>query len=104
MYVKLMHGEEIELPQELDLNERIALCQKIIDDNPVSFRYILPKNNKDPNVVGNQASMRLEVLGTYILGAVDNDKENPIITEYKEKRINKNEVSMSYLEHKWDNL
>ena len=63
----------------------------------------MPKNNKDANIVGNQASMRLELLGTYILGAADKDKERPVMTEYKEKRINKNEVNMSYLEHKWDN-
>ena len=98
-----MHGEEVELPQELDLDERIALCQKIIDEYPDSFKYVLPQSNKDANIVGNQASMRLELLGTYILNAVEKDKECPVMTEYKEKRVAKNEINMSYLEHKWDN-
>ena len=103
MYIRLMHGEEVELPQELDLDERIALCQKIIDEYPDSFKYVLPQSNKDANIVGNQASMRLELLGTYILNAVEKDKECPVMTEYKEKRVAKNEINMSYLEHKWDN-
>ena len=103
MYVRLMHGEEVELPQELDLDERIALCQKIIDEHPDSFKYVLPQSNKDANNVGNQASMRLELLGTYILNAVEKDKECPVLTEYKEKKVNKNEINVSYLEHKWDN-
>ena len=103
MYIRLMHGEEVELPQELDVDERIALCQKIIDEHPDSFRYILPKNSKDSNIVGNQASMRLELLGTYILGAAGRDREHTIMTEYKEKRVGQNEINMSYLEHKWDN-
>ena len=102
MYIKLLDGKEIELPQELDVDERIALCQKITDEYPESFQYVMPKNNKDPNLYGNQVSMRLEMLGTYILNAVDNDKEHPVMTEYKEKRINKNEISMTYLENKWN--
>lgn len=103
MYVRLMNDEEIELPQELELEERIALCQKIIDDHPISFEYIMPKNNKDANIVGEQASMRLEILGTYILSAVEKDKEHPVMSKYKDKKVSKNEVNMSYLEHKWDN-
>lgn len=102
MYVRLMNDEEIELPQELDLEERIALCQKIVDEHPMSFKYIMPKNNTDANIVGEQASMRLELLGTYILGAVEKDKEHPVMSRYKDKKISKNEVSMSYLEHKYN--
>lgn len=102
MYIRLMNDEEIELPQELDLEERIALCQKIVDEHPMSFKYIMPKNNTDANIVGEQASMRLELLGTYILGAVEKDKEHPVMSRYKDKKISKNEVSMSYLEHKYD--
>ena len=97
-----MNDEEIELPQELDLEERKALCQKIIDEHPMSFKYIMPKNNTDANIVGEQASMRLELLGTYILGAAEKDKEHPVMTKYKDRKVSKNEVNISYLEHKWD--
>ena len=97
-YLKLNYDEEIELPTELDLNERIKLCEEIIDKYPDQFRYIMPKNSSDANIVGNRASMRLEIMGSYILDASPKDKEYPTLSEYKEKRIKSNEINMSELE------
>ena len=74
---------------KLIFQERIELCEKIIKENEMSFRYVMSKNNMDSNHVGIQAERRLELLGTYILKAVQNDKERPVITEYKEKKIKK---------------
>ena len=69
MYLRLMDGSEIDLPNNLDLQSRIDLCNKIIEEHEESFRYIMPKSNKDTNYVGTQASIRLELMGTYILSA-----------------------------------
>lgn len=96
MYIRLMDGNEVELPKELNLQERIALCDKIVKEHESSFKYIMPKNSSDSNYVGTQASMRLELLGTYILDAAPKDKERPVMSEYKAKRIAKNEISMDF--------
>lgn len=96
MYVRLIDGSEIELPKELDLQERIDLCDKITKEHSDSFKYIMPKNSSDSNYVGVQASMRLELLGTYILDAVEKDKKRPVLSEYKSKRIAKNEVLIDF--------
>ena len=98
MYIRMFDNKEVELPQELNLQERIAFCEKIIEEHPESFEYMMPKNNKDPNTFGTQVSMRLELLGTYILNAAEKDKDCPIMSEYKEKKIIKNEINMSFLE------
>lgn len=96
MYLRLMDGSEIDLPNELELQERIDLCNKIIEEHEESFRYIMPKSNNDPNYVGTQASIRLELMGTYILAATKRDKNIPIMSEYKEKRIAENEINMDF--------
>lgn len=97
-YLKLNYDEEIELPTNLELEDRIKLCEEILEKYPNQFKYILPKNSSDPNIVGNRASMRLEIMGSYILDASPKDKEYPTLTDYKEKRIKKNEINMSGLE------
>ena len=91
-----MDGTEVDLPSELSLQERIELCEKIIKENEMSFRYVMSKNNTDSNHVGIHAERRLELLGTYILKAVQNDKERPVITEYKEKKIKNNEEFVDF--------
>lgn len=96
MYLRLMDGSEIDLPNNLDLQSRIDLCNKIIEEHEESFRYIMPKSNKDTNYVGTQASIRLELMGTYILSATKRDKNVPIMSEYKEKRIADNEINMDF--------
>lgn len=96
MYLRLMDGSEIDLPNNLDLQSRIDLCNKIIEEHEESFRYIMPKSNKDANYVGTQASIRLELMGTYILSATKRDKSIPIMSEYKEKRIAENEINMDF--------
>lgn len=98
-YLKLNYDEEIELPTELELEDRIKFCEDIIAKYPDQFRYILPKNNTDPNIVGNRASMRLEIMGSYILDASPKDKEYPTLSDYKEKRIKSNEINLSELEN-----
>lgn len=98
-FLRIGHDTEIELPSELELQERIKLCEEIIEKYPDQFRYVLPKNNKDANIFGNQVSMRLEIMGSYILDAAPKDKEYPVLTEYKEKRIKTNEISMTELEN-----
>ena len=49
MYLRLMDGSEIDLPNNLDLQSRIDLCNKIIEEHEESFRYIMPKSNKYTN-------------------------------------------------------
>lgn len=98
-FLRLSHDVEIELPSELELQERIKLCEEIIDKYPDQFRYVLPKNSRDANIFGGQVSMRLEIMGSYILDAAPKDKEYPVLTEYKEKRIKTNEISMTELEN-----
>ena len=98
-YIRLNYDEEIELPTDLELDERMKLCEDIIEKYPDQFRYVMPKNSKDANIVGNQASMRLEIMGSYILDA-SKDKSCHILSEYKEKRIRSNEINMSELENR----
>lgn len=98
-YLKLNYDEEIELPTNLELEDRIKLCEEILEKYPDQFKYILPKNSSDPNIVGNRASMRLEIMGSYILDASPRSKEYPTLSDYKEKRIKSNEINMSELEN-----
>ena len=98
-YLKMNFDEEIELPTNLGLEDRIKLCEEILDKYPDQFRYIMPKNSSDANIVGNRASIRLEIMGSYILDAAPKDKEYPTLSNYKEKRIKSNEINMSELEN-----
>lgn len=102
-YIRLDNDNEIELSTDLNLQERIKLCEDIIEQYPNYFRYIMPKNNKDQNLSGNYASMRLEIMGSYILDATEKDKDYPTLSKYKEKCIKNNEIGMNELE-KYNNL
>ena len=96
--IKLDLNNEIELPQHLDLQERIALCEEILEKYPEYFRYVMPKSARDNDVAGRNVTIRLDIMGSYILDAAEKDKEYPVLSDYKKKRIKNNEINISELE------
>lgn len=96
-YIRLQDCE-VELPQELDLDERKAFCDKLIEENLDYFVYTLPKNAKDDNIAGGMVSKRLEIMASYILEASNIDKEYSTLSRFKRSNILKNEINMSDLE------
>lgn len=96
-FIKFDKDNQIELPTELNLEERIKLCQEITDKYPEYFEVKMPENNKDMNIAGNKASLRLEIMGSYILAGADNDKDYPTLTQYKQDMIKESECSLEEL-------
>lgn len=86
-----LDGQKISLPRELTLEERIALCEKIISENYEYFDYELPGTTSTTINSSDKVMIRLSVMGDYIYSAAPS-KERPALTEHKQKKIAKNEV------------
>lgn len=90
-FIKLENNEQVEFPTELDSNERVQLCDKIINEYYDDFSFKL-KN----------APFRLEIMANYILAGSNKDSEYPHITEYKAKKQKNKEITFSDFEYKYD--
>lgn len=84
----LSRGVKITLPKYETIEERIKFAGDIILEHPDLFEFIdIPEQDR-------LVSIRLDVLGTYILQA-DNEKEKDILTRYKTKARAKTEIPFS---------
>lgn len=88
-----MDNRKIELPNDLDLAERIELCQKIIDDNYEYFEYKLPTSTQGQIDSSEKVVIRLSVMGDYIYAASPSP-DKPILSHHAEKQIIKHEVPL----------
>lgn len=77
MKLKLCNQEVIILPLDLDYIERISLANKIIVEHPESFV------TTGSATLDSRVKVRLDILGTYILNAVPNIREN-VMSRYKQ--------------------
>lgn len=100
-YIKLDNDDKIELPSELGTEQRIKLCEDIINSYPLYFKQCLPGSNCT-ELASYKVEMRLEVMANYILGSIDKDDDNPVMSEYKQKLVNNLEKPFSEFENKYD--
>lgn len=98
--LKLTRNEIVVLPSENSLQERIELCDRLINEFP---DYFYQYSSTTTGVVGSaKVCARLEAMANYILSAADNSKEYPVMTEYRQKLVKNNEIPFSTLEKKYD--
>lgn len=97
--LKLSGNREIVLPTLPTVEERIAYVEKILAEYPNEFIYTLPEN-KNQISHGDIVEYRLDTLATYILTCkeVKRNKEYPVMSNYKRKKIKKNEVLLDCIE------
>lgn len=88
-YFLLLGDEKVLLDSNLDVRERIELCDRITKDYSQYFKYTL-RNNQDYISAGELVEKRLDTLATYILSACPSDEERSYDTTYKSRirRIN----------------
>ncbi len=79
MKLKLYGADDLYLPLDLDLYERIELAEKIIKDYSTSFEYSGAQSSD------RKAQIRLDILATYILNAVKGIRGD-VMSRYKIKR------------------
>ena len=100
-YIKISNDLTIELSGELNTQERIKLCEEIIEKHPQYFKQC---ESSLPFIIGdggNRISRRLEIMADYILASTKNDSEYTLLTEYKDKRNKNTEIVFSDLERKF---
>lgn len=90
MRLKLYNKDDIKLPLELDYLERMKFAEKVILDNPESFQ-ITGFDRAD-----NKVKVRLDILATYILNAVEDIRED-VMSKYKQNVRPYQEKSISNL-------
>lgn len=90
-FVKMDDGTKIELPQELDVQERVKFCDELIKTHEENFAIGL-----------RNRGYRLEAMANYILNGTSKDTEYPIETEHKVRRNRIREKKFSELEQKYD--
>ena len=101
-YIKISNDLTIELSGELNTQERIKLCEDIIEEYPQYFKHY---DSSIPFTIGdggNKISRRLEIMADYILASTKIDSEYTILSDYKEKRNKNSEVFFSELERKFN--
>lgn len=92
--------QTIQLPDELNTEERLAFVNKILEENPLEFQYgkkmfglkygIRQDNNK-------LVKIKLDILATYLIRS-DKDYtkgENQVMSRYKEVKRPMQETSFS---------
>lgn len=97
-YIKLDQNNEIELPNDKNLEERIALCNEIIEKYP---QYFEQKIDRGGSGAGAKAVIRLSIMADYLLACGDNKGDYPTLTNYKENQKNINEITFSDFEGKY---
>ena len=101
-YIKISNDLTIELSGDLNTQERIKLCENIIEEYPQYFKHY---DSSIPFTIGdsgNKISRRLEIMADYILASTKIDSEYTILSDYKEKRNKNSEVFFSELERKFN--
>ena len=97
--IRLNQNEIIALPADKNLQERIELCDRLIEEFSEYF-YQQPTSEK--GVVGSsKVCARLEAMANYILNGASIGS-GAIISEYKDKLIRNTEVPFSTLENRYN--
>lgn len=92
-----LHDCNIDLPNELDINERKDFVNVVLKDHLEDF-VVTGDFNIDKVV-----TVKLDILATYILqGIKDIRKDKMIMSRYKEKRRPHQEIVVSNLPYGYD--
>lgn len=93
MFLRINELITEELPEDLNIQERKILCQKIIDKYPDYFSYRLKTCKNDRS--GEKAQNRLSVMAAYLYKCVKPKNDNNVMTNYKERRNRVKEIKFS---------
>lgn len=91
-YIELNNELTITLPKDYNLEDRIKLCDTILNENIDYF-----------DMGSHKTHTNLEIMANYILEVSPKDNEHSVLTEYKKKRNRNKEVLFSEIEQKYDN-
>ncbi|WP_133965113.1 hypothetical protein [Eubacterium limosum] len=95
-----INGEKHVLPYSYTLEERKALCEELIAAYPDHFTYSLPVSKNDEH--GNNVEKLLDMLGQYLLNAIDVSKKDGVITEWSERMIRENEINFCEINDEYE--
>lgn len=98
--IRLNQNEIITLPADKNLQERIELCDRLINEFSDYF-YQQPSTEKG-FVGSSKVCARLEAMANYILNGASNDSSCVIMSEYKDKLIKNSEIPFSTLENRYN--
>lgn len=93
MYLRINDNIKIDLPDELGIDERKDLCNKIIEQYKEYFIYTLPASANDRS--GENVQKRLSVLASYLYSCVKDVKADNVLTDYKQRRDVVREIKFS---------
>lgn len=97
--IKLNQNEIITLPADKNLQERIELCDRLIEEFSDYF-YQQPSNDNG-HIGSSKVCARLEAMANYILNGASNERCT-IMSEYKDKLVKNNEIPFSILENRYN--
>ena len=100
-YIKFDHNHEIELPSDKTLEERIALCNEIVDKYPQYFEQKLESSDRNGAGASYKTMLRLSIMANYLLACAPKSSEYPILTNYKSNQNKVNEITFSDFEGKY---
>ena len=102
-FIYLDKGRKIDLPNSRTCEERIKLCEQIIEKYPEYFEYALPSGKvSGPMNASEKVVQRLRVMGEYIYQSSP-ATENNVTTAWKKKRNKKKEIPFSTFKRRDDN-
>ena len=100
-YIKLDGNDDIELPNNKTLEERIALCNEIIDKYPEYFEQKLQIGNKNEGTASYKTMLRLSIMADYLLACDTKKGEYSTLSDYKIAQKNDNEITFSDFDGKY---
>lgn len=103
-YIRLDGSNEIELPNDKNLAERIDLCNEIVEKYPEYFEQKLQSSDNNGSSASYKTMLRLSIMADYLLAAAPKSDEYSTISNYKCNKINNNEITFSDFEGKYNSF
>ena len=100
-YIKFDYDDEIELPSDKTLEERIAICNEIIEAYPQYFEQKLQSSDRNGSSASYKTMLRLSIMADYLLACAGKDSEYPTLTNYKDNQLKTTEITFSDFEGKY---
>lgn len=101
-FIKISHDNIIELTTDKTLEERLEICQNIIDTYPDKFVFKSHTDKTSNGTWNGKVSNRLKFMADYILLACDKNGEYKILDDTKLKRRQQKELLFSQLQYDYD--
>lgn len=100
-YIMLDNNKKIELPSELDTQERIALCESIIEKYPKYFTQCIA-GSMCSETASYKVELRLEIMANYLLDSAKDKNTHGIMSDYKTKLVKNTEKPFTELEQRYN--